>query len=413
MAAIARQAGRPSLMQTSRTPKAWPRPRVRWFCNHVPTHFVAGRPAGTDGSQPKAARVELAVLTLVVLTASVVAWVSPWWVPAYLTLMVLIFVTPRRRRRLVLPREPAQVPADVIAGDLANELRAIPAAEGELIPHAVNWTSVHSADESIRELAGFHTELTVSGATKPRRSRSRARKMARPAVGPLPESSSAKWIRVGPGKFVRADDQIHTVSEAHAEERIAVLKPLTDLSADAIPAMTELSVSEQGQRPFEPPGLTLDNEGIENASVDLARQSVAKEHGITPSTFGPVNAAITSVDGLEDDVFGVVGESTADSNDAAHLEIIPSRHAVDSRHRGLPGRTSRDRGGLVSHRIVNAIRRGGRVPPRSIVRSGPTCRGLRRSSFVPNTCFREAACRAFGRVSHIERTLRPRSPPGG
>src|SRR5580692_2138776 len=103
------QVGWPSLIATSRTPKSWPRPARRWFRDHVRIHFVAGKPAGTDGSQPKAARVGLGLVALVILTSSAVASVSVWWVPAYLALMVLIFVTPQRHRQLAQRRKPSEI----------------------------------------------------------------------------------------------------------------------------------------------------------------------------------------------------------------------------------------------------------------------------------------------------------------
>ena len=216
------------MIATSRTPKAWPRPADRWFRDHGQSHFFAGIPAGTETCQLKAGWVGLGLVVLVVLTTSAVAWVAVWWVPPYLALMVLIFVTPRRPRQPVLPREPGDVSADVITSDPTNNLRLDRTADGEYIPFTVKLTSVRLVGESIPESAGGCTDSTNSGITKPRRSRIRARRVAKTAAEPLPEFVPATWIRVGPGKFVRADAHSHSVDQANTEEPSANPNPVTD-----------------------------------------------------------------------------------------------------------------------------------------------------------------------------------------
>ena len=56
----------------------------------IPILRLMNRLAPTGASQ-KPPGWELGLVTLVILTTGVVAWVSTWWVPAYLALMVLIF----------------------------------------------------------------------------------------------------------------------------------------------------------------------------------------------------------------------------------------------------------------------------------------------------------------------------------
>jgi hypothetical protein len=406
------QVGRPSLIATSRTPKAWPGPAARWFRDHVRTHFVFGEPAGTDGRRLKANWVGLGLVTLVVLTTAAVTWVSIWWVPAYLSLMVLIFVTPQGHRQPLLVKGPGEVSANLVVSDLANNLRTNSQA-GEYIHLRVGWTSGLSMGESPTESADLRTDLTSSATTMPRRGRGRARKVAKIATEPLPQSTPAIWIRVGPGKFIRADGHDHTFDKAYTEDAFADPHPVIDASAEVIPALTAPAVMEQRQLPLKSLDLTLDDGGIAIASDDLARRPVTKEHGITPSTFGPVPQVSMSVDGLGDEVFRVAVKPKAIPIPVADLDVNASWRAMDPGHHGSQGRTSRSHVGWVSRRIASAIPDIDRASSRRNVRSTPIPRTLIRASFVPNTCFQQAASRAFGRLPHVQSTLRPRSPPHG
>jgi hypothetical protein len=410
---IVRQAGWPSLIVTSRTAKSWPRPTPRWFRDYVRIHLVAGKPAGTDGSQPKAARVGLGLVALVVLTSSAVAWVSVWWVPAYLALMVLIFVTPPRHRQPVLRRERGKVSANVAVSDFANNLRVDQAAEGEQLPLAVEWTSVLSVDESSTESADICTDLTSSGGTKPRRSRSRARKMAKSAIEQVPKFAPATWVQVGPGKFVRADTLVYSVGKANTDDSSADQRPVTDASAEVPNALTASAIMQQEQLPIEPLEVTPEDEGIALASDDGVQRSVTRVHGITPSAFGPAPPVSISVEGLEDDRSGVNIEPGTDAVPVEDLNVKALWPAMGLGYRGSQGRASKNRVCRVSRGLPSSMLDMDRASSQRNVRNRLRLRTLVRSSFVPNTRFRQAACHAFGQLRHIERALRPRSPPDG
>jgi hypothetical protein len=408
---IVRQAGWPSLITTSRTAKSWPRPTPRWFRDHVCIHFVSGKRAGTDGSQPRAARVGLGLVALVVLTSIAVAWVSVWWVPAYLTLMVVIFVTPQRHRQPVLRRELGDVSANVVPTIFANEQRVNQVADGEQIPLGTGWTSVLSVDESSPESADLCTDSTSFGGTKLRRSRSRARKMAKSAAEVVPELTSAIWIRVGPGKFVRADTLVRTVDKVNTEDPSADLHPVRDTSAEALRALTTPAVMQQEQLPLGPLEVTPKAEGTAIASDDVVQRTVIREHGITPSAFDPAPPVSTSVEGLEDDRFGVNVEPCDDPTPVVDPNIKASLPAMALGYRGSQARTSRNLVGRVSRGLTSSRLDIDRASSRRNVRNSPRLRTLVQFSFAPNRRFRQAACRAFGRLPHIQRALRPRSPP--
>ena len=407
------QVGWPSLIATSRTPKSWPRPTRRWFRDHVRIHFVAGKPAGTDGSQPKAARVGLGLVALVILTSSAVASVSVWWVPAYLALMVLIFVTPQRHRQPVQRRKPSEISANLEASDFADKLRIDQMAEEEQIPLAVKWTSVISVDESSPESADTRTDTTSTGGMKPRRSRSRARKMAKSAAEPVPELTPATWIRVGPGKFVRADTLVHTVEKANTEDPSADPHPFTDASAEVIAALTAPAVMQQEQLPLEPLELTPEDEGTAFGFEDIVQRTVTGEYGITPSAFGPPPPVSTSAEGPEDDRSGVIVEPSGDPAPVVDLNAKASGPATDLGCHGWRGRAFRNRVCRVSRGLATSVMLDmDRASSRRNGRNSPRLRTHVESSFVPNTRSRQAACRAFGRLPHVQRSLRPRSPPG-
>jgi hypothetical protein len=406
-----RQVGRPSLIATSRTPKAWPRHAARWFRDHVCTHFVFGEPAGTDRRRLKTTWVGLVLVALVVLTTAAVAWVSIWWVPAYLALMVLIFVTPQGHRQQLPETGPGEVFANLVAPDLANNLRTH-SATGEYMHPRAACTSGLSMGEWPTESADLCTDLMSSTTTTPRRGRGRARKVAKVATEPLPQATSATWIRVGPGKFIRSDGHIHAFDKTHTDDPLADPHAVLDVSAVAIPALTAPAVMEQRQLPLEPLELALDDEGIAIASNDLARP-VTEEHGITPSTFGPVPQVSMSVNGLGGDVFRVTVEPKAVPIPVADLDVYASWRAMDPGHHCSKGRTSRSHVGWESRRIARAIPDIDRASSQRKVRNISIPRTLTRSSFVPNTCFQQAASHAFGRLPHVQSTLQPRSPPRG
>lgn len=165
-------------------------------------------------------RVGLAGLGLAGLlgaTACAVASVSIWLVPAYLLLVIAILTAPRgprgstaapgSLRRLVgigrshALAEPGRAPgADRADGagspEPASDAGAGPASPDDAIADA-------DADSQPAGLRVDPAESAVSA--RPRRSRARSRKTAKPAVEPAAGPAPVTWIRVGPGQYVRSD----------------------------------------------------------------------------------------------------------------------------------------------------------------------------------------------------------------
>ncbi len=164
---------------------------------------------------PASAGAALAVL--VGLTTCAVASVSILLVPAYLALMVVIFVAPRGRGRS--ERDKQQVTRSSHTGDAeldqnarADQSEAVyqhHVAAPETDPDLGEWTA---------DSAGLDLGAANSEAVRPRRGRVRGRKPARIGGEPALDSGAVTWIRIGPGKFVRADAHSQVADHVSASE---------------------------------------------------------------------------------------------------------------------------------------------------------------------------------------------------
>jgi hypothetical protein len=358
------------LIATSRTPNAWPSPVSRGLRARVRAHLVPGSPTGAKRRRPRAVWAGAGLAVLAGLTAWAVASVSVWLVPAYLALMVLIFVTPRRRRLSELPAKLGEAPVGV-ATDFGQGLRVDRAVEVDG-HHPAAGPELDSATDEATETSGSGPDPAGSSTAKLRRGRVRARKGAKTTTEPVPDSSPITWIRVGPGKFVRADTDIHAVDAVPTEEAAAEANPAVGAPAPTLHAasqvqteadsatdnsvpMTPLSTAPQTapaeRHPPSLPETTSGEVGTVLASNRWVSGPATEEHGIAPSAFGPPLLATSSVG---------AGEASARRN----------------------------------------------------VRTGPKRRLSAGFSFAPDLPLQQAARRAFGRIAHVQRTLRPRSPPG-
>jgi hypothetical protein len=396
-------------MVTSRTSKVRLRHAARWF--RARAHLVSSRPASADGRQPKASGVSLALVVLVGLTTLAVAWVSLWWVPAYLALLVLIFVTPQGRSRPERVSKLGEESAGGVLIDLDHGLRVDRAGEGDHHHLAAESISGLIVGTPATETTGSHPDLTSSGAAKPRRGRGSARKAAKTAAELAPDLASVAWIRVGPGKFVRADANSQAVDQAQTEEVVVEAHPATDAPAQELPAPLALTNALVEQDLPDPLEITSGEEERVAVSDDSALGSVTEVYGIAPSAFSSVPSDSLSVEGLEEDVSEVVVTPEADSSPLANLDGNTSWEGEDRGRLDLQGGTSGHRVCGVSRGIASAIPNGDRASSRRNVPRGPKPRTLVSSSYPLNARLRQAARRAFGRLPHVQRALRPRSPP--
>ena len=398
-------------MATSRTPKVRPRHAARWFRNRVRTHLVFGTPAGANTYWSKVTGVGLALVVLMGLTTLAVAWVSVWWVPAYLILMALIFVTPQRRSQPERESKPSEESAGRTLTDRDHGLRVDRADERDHHHLTVESISGSIVGESTTESAGIDPDSTSAGMAKPRRGRGRARKAAKAAVETVLESTSVTWIRVGPGKFVRADANSQAVDQAQTEEVTVEADPAADVSAQEWLAPLAHTDALVDRDLSDTPETTSGEEGTVSVSDNCVLGSVVEVYGIAPSAFNSVPPDLLSVEGLEHDGFDVVVTPEAKSSPSANLGDNASWDAEDRGRLDSHGGKSRSRVCRVLRGIASAIPSEDRASSRRDVRRSPKPRTLIWSSDPPNARLRQAARRAFGRIPHVRRALRPRSPP--
>jgi hypothetical protein len=398
-------------MVTSRTPKVRSRHAAQRFRDRVRAYLTSRTPTVADRSWPKATGVGLALVVLVGLTTLAVAWVSVWWVPVYLALMVLIFVTPQRRSQPERESKPDAKSTRSVLTDLEPGLRVDRADKGDHHHLAVESISGSMVGESTSETAGINPDSTGSETVKPRRGRSRARKVAKTATGPVLESASVTWIRVGPGKFVRADANSQAVDQVQTEEITVEAHPRTDAPGQELQALWAPTAARVEREPSDSLETTSGEEGRVTRSDNCELGSVVEVYGIAPSAFSSVSPDSTSVESLEHDSSDVVVIPEADSSLLGILNGSESGDVEDWQRLDSQGGSSGSRVCRVLRGIASAIPSGDRASLRRNVRRGPKPRTLIWSSNQPNARLRQAARRAFGLLPHVQRALRPRSPP--
>jgi hypothetical protein len=227
---------------TSNTASVWLRftvQRILLRCRACPS---LERSSWLGSFQTQSALAVVGLAGLMGLTSWVVAWVSIWLVPIYLTTMVLIFAAPVT---LLVPVQRSAGSKGV--GGNSDTESSKDRGQGPL----GSLSSDPPVTVEIDLMAGGAHEALASGASssgpaaaKPRRPRSRARKPAKPVVETVPVSAPAAWIRIGPGKFVRADLQGQVDTEpSDSGPLVAPSQNQTDRSVSpiALPDVTALT----------------------------------------------------------------------------------------------------------------------------------------------------------------------------
>jgi hypothetical protein len=407
-----RQAGRSILIATSRTPNARPRPAAKGLRGKVRAHLVSSSQAVALGRRLRTAGLGAGLVVLVGLTTWAVASVSVWMAPAYLALMVLIFVTPLGRRPSKSAPEPG---AEAICdGDteIGQHLRADRAAGADNNRLAAGLDSALAADEAVTEPLSSVADSAGSAGAKPKRGRARARKVAKTAAEPALDFGPVTWIRVGPGKFVRADANIQAIEQTPVEEVAEEAVPATDAPAapaTPTPAAPAATLAEQDR--LDPPATTAGEPGMLVRSDESVVGSVTEEYGITPSAFGPDPRLSSAAEVLDHDGSGAAGEPGADLAFMANPDVETSRGSDDHARLWSQRRTPTRRTDRISRGVACAILGVDQPSSRRLVRTPPRPRSWVWSPFAPNARRQQAARRAFGRITHVQRALRPRSPP--
>ncbi len=412
MAHRAASRGGLTLTANSRTPNAQPGLKAQRLSIKVRRHFAARSRARGDNRRPWFTLIEAGLIVLVVSTAWAIASVSVWWVPVYLALLVTIFSTPRVRQSSSSASDSNAASDGIRATDLGQGLRVDRADEAEQYRLATRSDATPTMAESSESLDPSLDPISAATA-KSRRSRVRVRKTSKPAAELVAGSLPVTWIQVGPGKFVRIEGGTTAADSAQTEESVLRDTPATETLTVEISAVAAQAEPLVVQEPVELLEVAPVHAGSVLVSTDCALGSVTEEHGIAPSAFSLVPRLNSATEGLDCDVPDRIDHPETNPGVPAGPagQVLPSTVDLPGRLWLQPG-TSRLWVSRVRRGIVHTVPRVGRASCRRNIRTCPNPRTLVGSWFAPNTPRRNAARRAFGRMAHVERTLRPRSPPG-
>jgi len=303
--------------------------------------------------------IEAGLIALVVSTIWAIALRSAWWIPVYLVLLVSIFKLPRRRQS---PASASNSGDELDAAGLAAFERGsrTDCADGTDEIYSIGQSDVELLSGETADSLGSDPDLPAIGATKPRRNRARVRKASKPTDSAASESAQAVWIRTGPGKFVRASSG---VSAADSTQSASTSEPVTE------------------------------------------------EHGNAPSAFSLTLESLAPVEGSESDLPDTETRATVESD--VREETADDQSVVDANPRPRVWRTRVSRSSLAQE-LRGAIRvapQPSLLSRRHLSRMSSDARTRVGGLFTRNVTRRAAARRAFGRMPHVQRTSRTRSPP--
>ncbi len=219
----------------------------------------------------------LALVILMVSTSLAVASVSLWLVPPYFILMTWLLY-PGQDRRATASVEPGTEPAVESAtaerpepNDVEIDLRS--SAESDLLVPPL------SADSDVRQEAA-----PEPAPVKTKRGKGRGRK-AKGAVVVEPPAG-ATWIRVGPGKFVRADGPSPTESSLATPEGVPIAPTLSDDTALPSELASDAPLLVEAHVPAE----ILIPEVIEAPAEDFAEGFTESPAGLFEDGGAPVES---------------------------------------------------------------------------------------------------------------------------
>jgi len=396
------------LMATSHTPKTRPVNGAQWLHDRIRRRLVARFQSSGYNRGRWVSPIGTGLFVVVVSTTWAIASVSLWWVPVYLVLIVLIFVMPPRWRTSSFKSESGEESDSVgiVKLDAALEIDCGDGLDDQSDSQFVSEpTNVDPA-----ALNGSYPNLNMAGATR-RRGRGRARKVTNPALEPVTNSLPVVWIQVGPGKFIRVEGSGQTADVASAREATTQDLPVTATPTETTPAVQAQAAPPTELKKYPSTGVfpaEIETISISNASVST---SVSEEYGIAPSAFGlakTLDSPATASDhelSRHIDQLDVMITNPAESSDAP---VASSADSISPFGQPRPARRWVKRKQRGIDRLVPRV---DRLSLRRVTPASPSHRLLLGRSCPQNESRRDAACRAFGRIVHAQRTLRIRSPP--
>jgi len=142
---------------------------------------------------------------LVCLTTWMIASIFAGMVPVYLALIILIFVTPRRQSNLLRRSTWRAQPVGSKNHGWLSEAKSANAGEKGGLQFDARSSTNLSSDKSTGDPTNPKPSPSAPAAVKQPRGHTRVRRAGKSSAEASLTPTAAVWIRVGPGKFVRAD----------------------------------------------------------------------------------------------------------------------------------------------------------------------------------------------------------------
>ena len=298
------------MIGTSRPPNVEPSQVTRMVRARAGVHRNSGWRVAASRHRPRTIMLRTGLAVLMCLTTWVVASVSAWMVPLYLALMALIFVTPRNQHQLpVLSKRRANLVSNEEASS-DRRLSIASAGEADILQLADCPIAEAATDESAVDVTSSAPDPVGASPVKQLRGRTRTRKTGKSAAETASVLPPVAWVRVGPGKFVRADIATHPIDQVqpHAQSDLCVAgaSPAADSGARMLPVSMDTAQAVEEQQNCGPLDTTDSNPGAVVVSDENVLGSATEEHGIAPSAPGPISTISTPPDPLDHEVPGAV-----------------------------------------------------------------------------------------------------------
>jgi len=297
-------------------------------------------------------------------TSLALAWyASAWLVPPYLVLMALVLgVPPVRIGRPPAPdsmgRPARPAPGTGTVGDSSTAVAGPGngnglAADWDRNPHAGPPAEPDSDGpaSSVADSSGADPAADLPQA-KARRGRGRGRK-SKLVTYPVVENAQGMWVKVGPGKFVRADP----VTLAPAPTAVPDGPAGGDSSADAPADARSRLLAESGPGRDAGQGVTYCPPTADRASAAVP----VRERGPAPGTVGGV------VPESADEGSALVGPDPVDAADLGRDRVLTSRRPGGEAPWDLPSHGTGDGAARTAPEPAGATADGPVWPPARIL----------------------------------------------
>ncbi len=396
-------------MAIFRTPNARPVDEAQRLWLRTSGRSVSRLLRSGTNRRPRVTPIEVGLFVLVASTAMAIASISLWWIPVYLIAVVVVFVTPAKRKASSTVSESSvESDADCIVSH-DSSLR-VDCAHGPDEICSVSQLDSELANVDTAGSTDSNADLIVAGATK-RRGRVRARKVTSPVNGPVTDCRPVAWVQVGPGKFVRVEGGVQGADSAQVDEVATRVNPESETPVE-MPSSTQAETEPSTElEPFTSPGIFPGEVGLNSVSDGCDSEPVAEEYGIAPSAFSPATGDDPSLDASMDDLAGEVDESETETTAPGEPSSLRLPSGQDDGPFLYQRRISRSWVRRIQRETAHVVPRADRVSRRSVALKSSSSRhsvGLMHGPSMSRHKVEVCACR---RMVHVQRPTRTRSPP--